>query len=116
VNEWTRWRFTRNRRDELIQRIGGGPPNARQALAIDMMIKNEWAEHVADHDAAIAPDAKTRVRALQVAENARKQVLLWNRELTAATPPPAVETPPSLDELKRRVIAERDQRRREAAA
>jgi hypothetical protein len=87
VNEHTKWRFTRERRDELIQRIGGGPPNARQGLAIDMLVRSEWGEHVASFDAATAPDAQTRVRALQVAENARKQVLLWNRELTAATPP-----------------------------
>ena len=93
VNQHSRWRFLRSRRAELIQRIGGGPPNERQALAIEMLAKSEWAVVVAEHDATAALDARARVEPLRIAGDARKQVLLWNRELSAATPPPVAAQP-----------------------
>src|ERR1700680_2281456 len=86
INAPRRWRFLRSRRVELIQRIGGGPPNERQALAIEMLAKSEWTVVVAEHDATAALDARARVDPLRIAGDARKQVLLWHRELTAATP------------------------------
>jgi hypothetical protein len=103
VNEHTRWRFIRNRRAELLQRIGGGPPNARQALAIEMLAKSEWTLFVAEHDADAAEGARPRGAALRVANDARKQVLLWHRELTAATPPPASAAEPPGAALDRHI-------------
>jgi hypothetical protein len=85
----SRWRFFRSHRASLIERIGGGQPTERQALAIDMLLRAEWAVVVAEHDAALAPDARTRTDAMRVAGDSRKQVLLWDRALTAAAPPPA---------------------------
>lgn len=81
-------------RAALIGRIGGGQPSERQALAIDMLIRAEWSVVVAEHDAAEAPDARTRTDAMRVAGDARKQVLLWDRALTAAAPPPVPPKPP----------------------
>ena len=82
-----------------------------------MLAKSEWTVVVAEHDAAAAPSARARGEALRIAGDARKQVLLWHRELTAATPPPAsAAEPPTLDDLKRRVLAERDERQRRGAA
>jgi len=79
---------------ELILRIGGNPPDERQRLVMDMLIRSEWALFQAEAEAAAATDAKSRVLALRVAGDARKQVLLWHRELTAATrPPPAPAAP-----------------------
>ena len=89
VNEHSRWRFFRARRTELIDRIQS-IPDARQQLAIEMLVKAQWISFVAECDAAEASDTRTRAEALRVANDARKQVLLWHRELTAATPPPAV--------------------------
>ena len=109
INAHSRWRFLRSRRAELIQRIGGGPPNERQALAIDMLAKSEWAVVVAEHDATAALDARARVEPLRIAGDARKQVLLWHRELTAVTPRPAVDIEPPGAALDRhlRMLAER---------
>jgi len=103
VNQHSRWRFLRSRRAELIQRIGGGRPNERQALAIDMLAKAEWSVVVAEHDAGAAPDARARVEPLRIAGDARKQVLLWHRELNAATPPPAANTEAPGAALDRRI-------------
>jgi hypothetical protein len=87
ISEHTRWRFLRDRRTALIRRIGGGPPTERQALAIDMMVATEWSVVVAEHDAEATTDPRTRTDAMRVAADARKQVLLWDRALTAAMPP-----------------------------
>jgi hypothetical protein len=61
-----------------------------------MLVKAQWVCFVAECDAAEAPTAKVRGEALRVANVARKQVLLWHRELTAATPPPAPAPQPTL--------------------
>jgi hypothetical protein len=108
INEHSRWRFLRKHRAESIRRIGG-PPDERQALAIDMLAKSEWTLFVAEHDAAAAPSARARGEALRVANDARKQVLLWNRELTAATsrPAAAVEPAPSLQDVVAGIVARR---------
>lgn len=81
-------------RASLIARIGGGQPTERQALAIDMLLRSQWSVIVAEHDAAQAPDARTRTDAMRVAADARKQVLLWDRALAAAAPPPEPPPPP----------------------
>ncbi len=101
ISAHSRWRFQRDRRAALLRRIGGGPPNERQALAISMLIDCEWAAFVAEHDTNIAPSAKLRILALRLASDARKQVLLWHRELTAASKvtPPAPEPAPSLEQV-----------------
>ena len=75
-----------------------------------MLIDAEWALTVAQHDAEAAPDARTRIEAMRLAADARKQVLLWNRELVAATPKPSVTTPssPTLADIAAEIIAKRE--------
>jgi len=102
VNDHSRWRFFRARRAELLQRIAGSPNDERQMLAIEMLIKSQWVLFVAERDAAEASNARARAEALRIANDARKQVLLWHRELTAATPrptPAAGPQPPSLSDV-----------------
>jgi hypothetical protein len=106
VNDHSRWRFFRARRAELIQRIAGSP-NERQALGIEMLVKSQWVLFVAERDADAAPDARARAEALRIANDARKQVLLWHRELTAATPPPAPAEPADPMERLHRHLAAR---------
>ena len=93
ISPHSRWRFQRDRRAGLLRRIGGGPPDERQALAISMLIDAEWALTVASHDAEAAPDVRTRTEAMRLAADARKQVLLWDRALVSATPTPQVPQP-----------------------
>jgi hypothetical protein len=93
VNEHTKWRFLRKHRAELIRRVGGSA-SERQALAIEMLAKSEWTLFIAEYDADQATDPHARGQALRIANDARKQVLLWTRELTAATPPLAPAEPP----------------------
>jgi hypothetical protein len=102
VNEHTKWRFLRKHRAELIRRVGGSA-SERQALAIEMLAKSEWTLFVAEHDADAAEGARPRGAALRVANDARKQVLLWHRELTAATPPPASAAEPPGAALDRHI-------------
>jgi hypothetical protein len=72
----------------------------RQALAIEELLRAEWREYVAENDAEIATDPRDRAEALRRASDAQKQVLLWTRELTAATPPVvAAPAAPSLTDL-----------------
>ena len=92
ITEHSRWRFFRHRRDELLRRIGG-TPTERQGLAIEMLVQAEWAVTVAEHDAGAATDPRTRIDAMRVAGDARKQVLLWDRALVSATPPQVAERP-----------------------
>ena len=94
ISPHSRWRFIRDRRAALLRRIGGAPPDERQALTISMLIDAEWALTVAQHDAEAAPDMRTRTESMRLAADARKQILLWNRELVAATPQPSAATPP----------------------
>jgi len=106
VNEHSRWRFFRIRRDELLQRVSG-TPNERQALAIEQLVKAQWATFVAECDVAAAPDFRARSWAMRVATDARKQVLLWHRELTAATPPPTPAPQPTLAAVLADIAARR---------
>ena len=114
INDHSRWRFFRARREELVQRIGGSP-NERQALAIEMLVKSQWVLFVAERDAAVAPDARLRGEALRITNDARKQVLLWHRELTAATPPPALPPAPSFEQVLAGIAARRAQPDEDAA-
>jgi hypothetical protein len=82
----------------MILRIGGNPPDERQRLVIDHLIRAEWAAIVAEHEAVAATDARTRVFAMKVTGDARKQVLLWHRELNAATRPPKPAEPEPIDD------------------
>jgi hypothetical protein len=93
ISPHSRWRFQRDRRAALLRRIGG-KPDERQALAISMLIDAEWALTVAQHDAEAAPDARTRIEAMRLAADARKQVLLWDRALVSATPTPQAPQAP----------------------
>ena len=99
VSPHSRWRFIRDRRAGLLSRIGGGPPDERQALTINMLVDAEWALTVAQHDAEAATDARTRLEAMRLAADARKQLLLWNRELVAATPAPQALQPKPTDPM-----------------
>ena len=94
INPTSRWRFFRERHAEMIRRIGGGPPDERQALAIRMLIESEWDMRRAQHDADTATKSGDRYNALRLAADARKQVLLWDRALTAATPKPEPASAP----------------------
>ena len=89
ISPHSRWQFIRDRRAALLRRIGGAPPDERQALTISMLIDAEWALTVAQHDAEAAPDMRTRTKSMRLAADARKQILLWNRELVTATPQPS---------------------------
>src|ERR1700752_1255672 len=82
VNDHTRWRFIRNRRDELIQRIGAVCPDQRQSLGISQLVGAEWALHRAEGEVEAAKNSRYRQNAMKIAADARKQVLLWSRELT----------------------------------
>ena len=63
-------------------------------LAIEMLVKAQWILFVAERDGFDeASDVRARAEALRIANDARKQVLLWHRELTAATPPSAAAKP-----------------------
>jgi hypothetical protein len=101
ISPHSRWRFQRDRRAALLRRIGGGPPDERQALAISMLIDAEWALTVAQHDAEAASDARTRIEAMRLGSDARKQVLLWDRALVSATPTPQAPQPANpMDRLR----------------
>lgn len=82
-----RTRFDADLRRFYLSRIEG-EPTPRQATAIDMLCRSEWAAALAEHEAETAEDPRTRTEAMRVASDARKAILLWTRELTAATPPP----------------------------
>lgn len=106
INENTRWRFTRARRAELLLRIGA-EPNERQRLAIEQLVRSQWSLFVAERDFDAAPNAKARAEAMRIANDCRKQVLLWHRELTAATPPPTPAPEPTLADVLADIAARR---------
>jgi hypothetical protein len=107
VNEHSRWRFFRARRAEAIQRVSGSAPNERQALAIEMLVKSQWHLFVAERAAADATDTRARAEALRIANDSRKQVLLWHRELTAASPLPAPPGPPDITDILAEIASRR---------
>jgi hypothetical protein len=96
----------RDRRKALIRRCGG-QLTERQALAVDMVVAAEWAVTVAEHEAEAANDPRDRITAMRVAGDARKQVLLWNRELNASLAPAAPVEPTDPVQALHRHLAER---------
>ena len=63
-------------------------------LAIEMLVKSQWVplRRRARRCRGVS-DVRARAEALRIANDARKRVLLWRRELTAATPPSAAAKP-----------------------
>jgi hypothetical protein len=79
-----RWRFNADRRGSYLRRIGG-PPDERQALIIAQMVSAEWQALVCEHNAAKAAeaDAEAATKALRLAAEFRRQLMLLDRDLAA---------------------------------
>jgi hypothetical protein len=101
-----RHRFDRDRRASLVARCGG-KVTERQALIIDQMVAAEWGALLAERDAARAPDPKDRAVAGKVATEARRLLLLLDRDLDRATPAPAPPAPVDPMERFRAAVAAR---------
>jgi hypothetical protein len=110
ISPHSRWRFIRDRRTSLLRRIGGGPPDERQALVVDMLIGAEWSLIVSQHDAEATTDPRTRIEFERIAADSRRQILLWDRALVSATPQPSATTPspPTLADIAAEIIAKRE--------
>jgi hypothetical protein len=87
VSEPARWRFTRDRREGYLRRIGGAP-DERQALIITQMIDAEWQAWVCERKAAEA-NARVATEALRLAAEFRRQLMLLDRDLARTTTSPA---------------------------
>jgi hypothetical protein len=77
------WRFRQHRRGILIRRIGG-EPDERQAGLIEAMVTAEW--HALRLEAQARGEAgKAVLETLRLAAEYRRQLLLADRDLAAAT-------------------------------
>jgi hypothetical protein len=105
-------RFARHLEAELIAHVGGNPSFV-QKLLIEQMVKIRMQLDLLEERLAegnwTPHDSRTYGGLLNAYRLTARDLGL--RPAAAAEPPGA-----ALDELKRKVIAERDQRRREAAA
>jgi|SRR6516165_6232993 hypothetical protein len=96
-------RFARDRRGTLIERVGG-KPDIHQAHLIDQMCHVEWQALKLESEAETAKTAKDHYGRLRLAADYRRQLLLLDRELVAASkraasaPAPA-EPEPILDPI-----------------
>jgi len=104
----SRWRFQADRAAILLRRVGG-QPDERQAHLIDQMIHAEWQALMLGHEAKTAASEQLKYRRIDLAQEARRQLLLLDRELAATTRQARAAPPPKTARPLSDIVADLDE-------